>query len=505
DDGHAAVVDGDTMTWEAYEPFDSRAASMLSDRVIEIQAHAGGAWFVLESDGTVVRAIEEPGAVERFGFEAEGEKVREIFEICGDPTRHAFAATDAGLFEIDGGRLTRHEVLGPAAGAAASPITYSCEQTADGDLWVGSVAGLSVRRAGETAFRFLAPDEGSAEHPPSGYVVSLLEDPEGGLWVGSSGHLSRLRADPDSGAARFTTYRWRSGGEAYDGQTPRKLLKDHRGTVWVAAMGGGLFRLDPGDPWVRYSPDHPDEHDPKSAVRVLDLHEDSVGNLWIGTAGGGLRRLSADRQQLSVWSAEEGLSGDSVYAMAQIGDDLWMLTSSGLDRLSVSSGEVGGLANVADGVTLSGLWSLNRSSGDRLWLPATEDLVVFDVPRIDRTLRGAEPPTPRVTGLRLFNRPVVAGPDSPLDRAIHRVDELTLDHRQDVLTFELSSPGFDELESRRYAYRLEPFDQDWLETDASTALATYTNLDHGRYTLRVKTSAGGSSTFGQPRDVLVLH
>src|SRR4029077_4973252 len=43
-------------------------------------------------------------------------------------------------------------------------------------------------------------------------------------------------------------------------------------------------------------------------------------------------------------------------------------------------------------------------------------------------------------------------------------------------------------QKNKYAYKLESFDRDWQQTDAALRFATYTNLDPGDYTFRVKAS-----------------
>jgi hypothetical protein len=43
-------------------------------------------------------------------------------------------------------------------------------------------------------------------------------------------------------------------------------------------------------------------------------------------------------------------------------------------------------------------------------------------------------------------------------------------------------------QKNKYAYKLEGFNTDWLITDGSSRKVTYTNLDPGKYTFRVKAS-----------------
>ncbi len=63
-----------------------------------------------------------------------------------------------------------------------------------------------------------------------------------------------------------------------------------------------------------------------------------------------------------------------------------------------------------------------------------------------------------------------------------------LDHRHNIFAFELAALHYGDPHRNRYAYRLEGFDQRWIETDAEHRIAQYTNLDAGNYTFRAKAS-----------------
>jgi len=94
-----------------------------------------------------------------------------------------------------------------------------------------------------------------------------------------------------------------------------------------------------------------------------------------------------------------------------------------------------------------------------------------------------------LTGFELFSKPVAIGRrESPLQKAIHATEEIMLTHKQSVFTFQFAALNFTAPEKNRYAYRLEGFDDQWVYTGAQRRYATYTRLDPGHYTFRVKAS-----------------
>ncbi|QNA89024.1 hypothetical protein G4G28_12020 [Massilia sp. Dwa41.01b] len=96
-----------------------------------------------------------------------------------------------------------------------------------------------------------------------------------------------------------------------------------------------------------------------------------------------------------------------------------------------------------------------------------------------------------LTGLMVDNVPVRAGrlpAGVGLDGPISQARELILPWRHAVFSLEFAALHFADPARNRYAYRLEGFDRGWVETGADKRFATYTNLDPGRYTFRVKAS-----------------
>src|SRR4029079_9682482 len=78
-----------------------------------------------------------------------------------------------------------------------------------------------------------------------------------------------------------------------------------------------------------------------------------------------------------------------------------------------------------------------------------------------------------------------ASKPAALDTPSPELRSLDLGYRDHVVTFEFAGLDFAAPERNRYAYKLEGFDPDWIEL-GGVHRVTYTNLDPGRYVLRVK-------------------
>jgi signal transduction histidine kinase/DNA-binding response OmpR family regulator len=72
-----------------------------------------------------------------------------------------------------------------------------------------------------------------------------------------------------------------------------------------------------------------------------------------------------------------------------------------------------------------------------------------------------------------------------VSRSVSDIQEFKLSYEQSVISFEFASLNYTTKEKKQYAYYLEGFDKDWNYAGMQHS-ATYTNLDPGNYTFRVK-------------------
>lgn len=107
-------------------------------------------------------------------------------------------------------------------------------------------------------------------------VVSLLEDREGNIWVGTQSGLSRL--SPRS-IMSLT-------GLGVTGNAVRSVVAGRDGSVW-AATAGGLGRFSHGSPHL-YG-----ERDGLPSADIVALHEDANGVLWVATDRGVARFVNS--------------------------------------------------------------------------------------------------------------------------------------------------------------------------------------------------------------------
>ncbi|MBP2292871.1 hybrid sensor histidine kinase/response regulator [Azospirillum rugosum] len=340
------------------------------------------------------------------------------------------------------------------------------------EVWAGTTGGLYRVQAA------IGPSSGgtASVFRPLGManILSLMADGPT-LWAGGSMGLARI--DPQRGTVELFKHQ-ADRPDSLSDNSVQSLLRDGAGRLWVGTQRG-LNLFDPArGAFRRFLHDQDDLTSLPNDI-VHTLLEDGQGRLWVGTAGGiGILDPSEEpfdsgRARFRTLNAANGLPHDTVTVL-QEGDDgrIW---AAGGDRLATIDPQTLTIRNFGpmDGAGIRTHWV---GSGARL----PDGTLLFGgfggmtVVKPGRRPQWEFQPPLVATDIRVGGRtvppssPIVVTPD---DRSV-RVEFAALD---------FSAP-----ERNRYAYRLEPFDDRWTETDAGNRTATYTNLSPGRYTLSIR-------------------
>jgi signal transduction histidine kinase/ligand-binding sensor domain-containing protein len=212
----------------------------------------------------------------------------------------------------------------------------------EGDLWVGTEAGLD--RFEQSSGSFIHYSQSSSNLPiqENSPVYSLFEDSEGILWIGTRNGLIQW----DQTANRSNIYQ-------HDPNIPQSLSSnvvvsiygDSQGTLWIGT-GGGLEQFDKvQDGFTHYI------HDPRNSFSLSSdyvrcIYEDHSGVLWIGTSDGGLNKYARSTQKFIQYDNYPGLtnslSDNNIWSLYEDNsNNLWIGTFfSGLNKLDLISGEV---------------------------------------------------------------------------------------------------------------------------------------------------------------------
>lgn len=315
----------------------------------------------------------------------------------------------------------------------------------------------------------------------------LLIDRNETIWVGTGNGLNKLNRE----SATFTYY-------FHDPHNPNSishnvvtaLYEDRSGVLWIGtAQGLNRFNRET-EVFTRYN------HDPRNAHSLRNdliriLYQDRSGRLWVGTKGGlslvngeYAAKTVSDSQAYQLtfrnFTEKDGLPNETINGILEDEDgNLWLGTEKGLSRFDPESGEFHNYDHT-DGLALNRflVGSCYRNDAGEMFFGGRDGLVMFHP---DSIKSNPNPPPIVITALKRFNRPV------ELDSAIFLTKNLVFPYHENQFSLEFAALNFNYSARNRYAYRLEGFNESWIDNGGKRE-ATFTNLDPGEYTFRVKGS-----------------
>lgn len=401
-------------------------------------------------------------------------------------------------------------------------------QTQNGQLWLNTPEGvdrLDLDTAEWQRFALVPEDPANGLNE----AMAMHEDRDGTLWVAYPQSVSRVNietgqhASLDHPSKPFCVYVDKAnrlwlcqpfyGFSEYNSETGEQVQifdsdsenetsisstfayfanEDSAGRFWIGTYGGlNLFDPDTGT-FKRYSPIEGDTNS-ISSDDVRSYFEDPSGNVWFGTSYG-LNRYHPETDNFTRYLNGNGTQSNRVQGIvAGEQNHLWINHDGGLAKFDPATGDFYNIT-ARDGLPLNIGHSIVRDSRDGLiYLATPEGVVRFNPARLDV---GDAVPAVAFTDFRLFNKSVpiqTANAASPLHSAINLASRLTLGHEDALLSFSFAALDYSDPASHSYAYRLQGFDEDWIETDATRRTATYTALPPGDYEFQVRASIGGQN------------
>jgi len=223
------------------------------------------------------------------------------------------------------------------------------------------------------------------------------------------------------------------------------IFEDSKGRLWITLNPSGFYRFIPetGEFISNLSiPDLPN-------TGINGIIEDFQGSIWV-SSNGGITKLT--EHQDGSWSTSNYDSKDGVPG------------GFGSGTLITRDGEI--FFGSFNGLTAFYPSTENTSAP----IPIISNITISDVSIFDKDS------------------------EMSLDKSIFETDQINLSYAQNDVSFDFASLHYSRPSKNRVSYKLEGFNENWIFTDKN--FASFTNLEPGDYTLRVKAYSG----FGVPSD-----
>jgi len=408
---------------------------------------------------------------------------------------------------------------------------YESHYEGENILWIGTKnGGLNKLNRSTGKYTWYKHNPENPNSLINNFVYSICEGREGLLWIGNfHGGLNKL----DRKTGKITRYK-------YDPQNPNSLscqsvnciFEDKTGILWIGTQTGGINTFDPeseqftlvskkmmiiqiyldqsDELWFatlqglkkldkktgHFKTYRNDPSDPTSISHneISSIYESKSGEFWIGTFGRGLNLFDRESGKFTHYTVEDGLPNDLIIGILEDEQNNLWVAYKGISKFNPKTkvfknydfhdGLIGDQFNEGayfkcrDGQMLfGGKNGLNafypKNIKDNTYIPP-----VF------------------ITNFRIFNEPVPIKKDGTeesqsgytLSAHISSLNEIKLPYTENVFSFEFAALDYHSPQKNKYAYKMEGVDPNWVFTDASRRFATYTQLDPGEYTFRVKGS-----------------
>ncbi len=337
-------------------------------------------WIATEGGGLL---LQQPSGISRSFGAKDGLPPSVIYRLLDDRQGKIWLATQQGLYWFDPVLTTPvfHRVE-PAQGIPLTSI-FALTLTGDGALLVGTEQGAFKQQGQQfvpldpglqgVAISVLMVDQQQqiwlgtvnqgvlrlsslgleqltvANGLPNNRVLSLWQDRENSIWIGTNGGVLRLRDAPFS---NLTTSKGLSDNYV------RTILEHSDGSVWIGSSGG-LDRSVNG----KVVPITNSQGQPLTSV--LSLAEAPNGDVWVGSYTHGLLQLRAGKV-IAFFDRALGLTSNEVRAILPMADgSVWAGTSGGLSHLV--AGKIRQY-HVSDGLPGEFVTALMLQPNGKLWI-----------------------------------------------------------------------------------------------------------------------------------------
>jgi signal transduction histidine kinase/ligand-binding sensor domain-containing protein/DNA-binding response OmpR family regulator len=350
----------------------------------------------------------------------------------------------------------------------------------NGKIWIGTQGGgLNIYNPVANRLQTFYEIQTEA-YLPDHTVWTIFHDEQDRHWIGTRDQGLCL-FDPEKGLLKQYT----PDNSNIPGVSIRAIISQDDHTLWIGTENNGICKFDLRDEhfeiYQRYE-EHPDSSLSSNLIKSLYLADD---HLWIGTSGGGLNVMDLERKQVRVFTTEDGLPNNIIYAiLPDENGNLWLSTNRGISKFTPPQFPVGkeGVAGVINYDNYDGLQGLEFNTG--AYFRDQNGQMYFGGINGYSWFKPEDIVPSKQTSRAIISMIQVNGSAIRSDTITSRINVLRLKSNQNDISFSFSALNFSMPQRNTYRYRLMGYDEGWIESGVRNYVS-YTNLLPGTYVFSV--------------------
>jgi len=394
-----------------------------------------------------------------------------------DTRGNMWVGTDGGGLDLFDKKTQTFKHYTTKNSSIPSNVILAIFEDSKGVLWIGSWSGgLSIFDYKKETFKTFTAENSNLS---CNNIISIREDKTGLLWAGTfwcEGGMNSFDREKNL---------WQNYTAANSGLSDNTILcmlEDSYGIVWVGT-NRGLSYSEKGTNRFNYFRNSELDNTTLSQGTIITLLETRDSVLWIGTANG-LNKYNRETKTFRRYNEKDGLPDRYIAGLEEDKDgNIWISTHKGLSKYEPKTNRFQNFKQCFELQKQYYRCSHYKGPDGTIYFGGTNGFNMFDPKEIKTN--NYKPPI-YFTNFTIFNKPVSIGSEnSPLKKHISEATEVLLNYKQNSFTFEFTAINYSSSNETRFAYMLEGFDKDWIFS-GTQRFASYTNIDPGKYTLKVK-------------------
>lgn len=186
---------------------------------------------------------------------------------------------------------------------ASGLVVETIHADSEDRIWVGTYGdGLYIVNTYEEKITHLLPNRQNPYSLPFQDILSIKEDQNKGIWIGSDGGgVSYYNRQFNN----FKTLASHNVETNISIEQIRAIVTDDEGNIWWGTSGQGLTCYDPATGVFKTFHLQPFKQGVSNYDRIVSLFIDQEGDLWLGTQGNGLIVMDRKSKQIKKWFTTE--------------------------------------------------------------------------------------------------------------------------------------------------------------------------------------------------------